>query len=363
MSPSNHALLSASSSHRWLNCPRSVRASEGIESETTEFAIEGSCAHELAENMLKKALGQEYTDCTENLTYYNTEMQESADGYVAFVLEKMAEMPSPSVFIEQRLDLTAYITEGFGTGDCVLVGDGVLHIIDFKYGAGVAVDARNNEQLRIYALGAYDIFKDIYDITTVRMSIYQPRKAYAGTDEMQIDALLSWAQTILKPKAELAFNGEGDFCAGDWCRFCPIRNSCRERAEKNLELAKYDFAKPPELTDSEVAELLPKLDSFIEWAEGLKEYALKQALDGKHFDGFKLVEGRSLRKFNDEAAVASVLRDAGYEPYTQKLQTLTELTKLLGKVKFEELLGKYIVKPAGKPTLVPESDKRPAIKK
>lgn len=365
MAPNAHALLSASSSHRWLNCPPSARLSENYEDKSSDFAAEGTDAHELCEYKLKKALGQRAKNPTENLTWYNEEMEECASGYAEYVMELIAQAKKncadPVVLIEQRLDYSKYVTDGFGTGDCLIIADGTLNIVDYKHGKGVEVSALDNSQMKLYALGALEIFDSIYDIENITMTIYQPRIANISTCSIPRDKLIDWAEKVLKPIAELAFNGKGEFRCGDWCRFCKARAQCRERANANLELAKYNFTEPPLLSDNEVEEILDKIDRLVSWANDIKEYALKAALNGKQWENRKLVEGRSIRKYTDEAMAALAVKNAGYEPYEKKLLGITEMQKMLGKEQFNKILGDFVEKPKGKPTLVPMSDRRKAI--
>lgn len=362
-----HSLLSASASHRWLNCPPSARLCEKYEDKPSEYAQEGTDCHELCAYKVEKALGHRVRNPTENLTYYNSEMEDCAEGYCSFVMEQVAEAKkrcaAPLVLVEQRLDYSRYVgIEGsFGTGDCVIVSDGLLHIIDYKHGLGVLVSAEKNSQLSCYALGALDLFDGIYDITEVSLAIYQPRRENVSTYTMSKDELLTWADTVLSPTAKLAYDGKGDFKAGDHCQFCKAKANCRKRAEYNLELARYDFEMPAALEDDEVASILTKVDELVSWASDLKEYALQKALSGTKFTGFKVVEGRSNRKYTDEDAVARTVEAAGFDPYEKKLLGITAMSQALGKKKFEELLGGLVYKPPGKPALVPESDKRPAM--
>lgn len=365
MAPNAHALLSASSSLRWLNCPPSARLSENYEDKSSDFAAEGTDAHELCEYKLKKALGQRAKNPTENLTWYNEEMEECASGYAEYVMELIAQAKKncadPVVLIEQRLDYSKYVTDGFGRGDCVIIADGTLNIVDYKHGKGVEVSALDNPQMKLYALGALGIFDSIYDIENITMTIYQPRIANISTCSVPMGELIDWAENVLKPTAELAFNGKGEFRCGDWCRFCKARAQCRERANANIELAKYDFIEPPLLSDDEVEEILDKIDRLVSWANDIKEYALKAALNGKQWKNRKLVEGRSIRKYTDEAMAALAVKNAGYEPYEKKLLGITEMQKMLGKEQFNKILGDFVEKPKGKPTLVPMSDKRKEI--
>jgi len=360
-----HALLSASSSHRWLNCPPSARLCESYEDKGSEYAAEGTSAHMLCEYKLKVALGIRAKDPTADLSFYNAEMEDCANGYAAYILElvEMAKQScdDPIVLIEQRLDFSKYVEGGFGTGDCMVIADGTLHIVDYKHGQGVLVEAEDNPQMKLYALGALEIFDGIYDIDTVSMTIYQPRRDNVSTYTVFKESLYQWAEEILKPTAELAYAGDGEFNCGEWCLFCKVKHECRARAERNLELARYDFKLPPLLEDDEVEDILGKIDGLISWASDIKDYALQAALGGKQWNGWKLVEGRSNRRYTDEAAVADAVSAAGFDPYERKVLGITAMTSLLGKKRFEEVLGSYIEKPPGKPTLVPNTDKRPRI--
>lgn len=360
-----HAFLSASSSHRWLECPPSAKLCAGHEDRASPYAKQGTDCHELCAYLVEKALGKEVKDPTENLDYYDTEMQDCAESYCSYVLEQIEEAkkrcPDPQILIEQRLDFSRWVENGFGTGDCVIVADGVLHICDYKHGLVILVSAERNPQMMCYALGALELFDGIYDIDEIQMTIFQPRRENISTYSISKAELLRWADEVLAPTAKLAYAGEGEFKAGEHCQFCKVKATCRKRAEYNLELARYDFEMPPVLDDTEISVILGKIDSLVSWASDIKEYALQQALSGVHYDGFKVVEGRANRKYSDEAAVAAVVAGAGYDPYEKKVLGITAMTSLMGKKKFEEVVGSYIVKPQGKPALVPESDKRPAM--
>ena len=363
--PGKHALLSASSAHRWLHCPPSARLSESYEDKGSDYAAEGTDAHSLCEYKLKTALGMQADDPTEHLSFFNQEMDDCASGYAAYVLELVEAAketcPDPVVLIEQRVDFSRWVEEGFGTADCIIIADGTLQIVDYKHGLGVLVSAEENPQLLCYGLGALQLFDDIYDIDTVRVVIYQPRRDNLSSYELSKEDLLRWADDVLKPAADLAFAGDGNFLCGEWCGFCKAKNACRARAEANMELARYDFKLPPLLTDEDVEEILSKVDDLVAWASDIKEYALQQAISGKVWTGWKLVEGRSNRRYVNDAAVAAAVTEAGFDPYEQKVLGVTTMQKMLGKARFEELLAGLIEKPQGKPTLVPESDKRPAM--
>lgn len=293
----------------------------------------------------------EADDPTEGLTYYDQEMDDCATGYAAYVLEQVEAAKEvcsdPVVLIEQRVDFSRWVEQGFGTADCIIIADGTLQIIDFKYGLGVLVSAEENPQMMCYALGALELFDDIYDISTVRMTIYQPRRDNLSTYELSKEDLFRWAEDVLKPAADLAFAGDGNFLCGEWCGFCKAKNACRTRAAANLELAKYEFKLPPLLTDEDVEDILSKIDDLVTWASDIKEYALQQAISGKEWSGWKLVEGRSNRKYTNDAAVAEAVTKAGFDPYERKLLGVTAMQKLLGKARFEEVLAGLIEKPAG----------------
>ena len=363
--PGNHAVLSASSSYRWLACPPSALECAKLPDVQSEFARQGTEAHVLCEYKVKKAQGRKEKDPTKTLAYFDEEMAECTDAYAQFVLESLAAAKTvckdPLVLVEQRLDFSRWVPEGFGTGDCLIVADDTLTVIDYKHGLGVLVEAEKNPQMMCYALGALDLFDGIYDIQKVSMTIFQPRRENVSTYTMPKEELLQWAEKVLKPTADLAAKGEGEYKAGDHCRFCKIRATCRKRAEYNLELAKYDFAMPSTLEDPEMEAILAKADELVSWVGDVKDYALQQALSGKTWAGWKVVEGRSNRRYVNEEAVGAKVEEAGYSPYEKKLLGITALTKLLGKRRFDELLTDLIEKPQGKPVLVPETDKRPAM--
>ena len=360
-----HALLSASASHRWIECPPSARKCAEVADTASEYALQGTDAHALCEYKVLKYLGKRVKNPAKKLRYHDQEMEDCSDVYVGLITELVEKAKKdgiePLVMVEQRLDISKYVPEGFGTGDCVIIADKTLHIVDYKHGKGVEVSAENNPQMMCYALGAAEMFGILYDIETVHMTIFQPRLANVSEWSISIKELYNWAETVLKPAAELAYKGEGEFKAGTHCKFCKIKASCRKRMEYNMELARYDFAMPDTLEDAEVAILLGRLDELISWASDVKEYALQQALCGKNYDGYKVVEGRASRKYSDDEKVAEAVKAAGYDPYEQKLLGITAMTSLMGKKKFEEVLGGLLVKPQGKPTLVPESDKRPPM--
>lgn len=369
-----HALLSASGAKRWMECPPSARLEEPYPDSTSEYAKEGTAAHTYAELKLGRIIGtvknKEVKNFEKNNEYYSKSMTDYIETYTDLVMEKHAEAQTRSkdaiLMLEQRLDFSRWVPEGFGTGDTVIISDGILEVIDLKYGKGVQVEAQNNPQLRLYGLGAWNIFRYLYDIKKVRTTICQPRLDNISTEELEVKELLEWAETQVEPKAKLAWDGNGEFKAGEHCRFCRARSTCRARAEANTELAKYDFKPAPELTKEEIADILAKIDELTSWAKDVKDHALEQAeKHGVKWPGWKLVEGRSKRTYTDEDKIAETLKKKRYrikDIYKPKqLIGITAMQKLLGKKKMQELIGDYIVKPAGKPTLVPEDDKRPEL--
>ena len=362
---SKHAILSASSAARWIACPPSARLNTVKPDAPSEYAIQGTEAHRLCEYKLRKALGEKVRDPTKNLSFYDSEMEECAEAYCQFVMEAVVQSRATSkdtlVLVEQRVDFSGFVPDGFGTADTLIISGKTVCIVDYKHGKGIEVSADGNPQMMCYALGCIQMFDGLYDIDTVRMVIFQPRLGNISESTISKADLLAWAHDALVPAAKLAYDGEGDFCAGAHCRFCKLKATCRKRAEYNLALAKYDFEMPPTLEDAEVEAVLEKADTLAAWVSDVKEYALQRAIQGKQWMGWKLVEGRSNRKYTDEAAVANTVKEAGYEPYEQKLLGITAMTGLLGKKKFEELIGSFVVKPQGKPTLAPMSDKRPAM--
>jgi len=362
---SKHAILSASGAHRWMNCTPSARLELEFDDNSGEAAAEGTAAHALSEHKLRKALKMRSKKPVS--PYDSDEMDNYTDGYVEYVLEVIEQAKQtcsdPLILIEQRLDFSKYVPDGFGTGDCVIIADGTLHIIDFKYGQGVLVSAEDNPQMKLYALGALGLFDGIYDIEMVLMTIYQPRRENISTSTVSKESLYQWAEEVLKPKAELAFAGDGNYCPGEWCQFCRAAVKCRARAEAKMKLATFEFALPPLLSDEEIAEILSSIGDLTRWTNEIIAYATDAAVNhGKKWPGFKVVEGRSNRKYKDEEAVAEAAKNAGYRDiYKQSLITITEMEKLMGKTKFNEVIGGLIMKPPGKPTLVPVSDKRPEM--
>jgi hypothetical protein len=379
----SHAILSPSSASKWLACTPSARLEQQFPDTAGEAAQEGTLCHECGELLIKrhakqvtkKLFDRKIAEIEAN-ALYNPDMREHAENYAAFVMERYAEAQGDTVdavlITEQKLDMTAYVPDGFGTGDAIIISDKRLEIIDLKYGKGVRVSCENNKQMMLYALGASEKFsgeqnsgqQDVepYFFPKVRMTIYQPRLDNISSFEMSLTELSEWAKTELKTRARLAFDGEGDFCAGDHCRFCRARTRCKALADRQLEIAKYEFAESILLTDAGIADILQRADAFKTWINAIEAYALAEAINnGKKWEGFKLVEGRSVRAYLDPTQIASVLLEKGYQEgvlYTKSLLGITALEKLITKKNFEMWLGDYVVKPQGKPTLVPESDKR-----
>lgn len=376
MSEKAHALLSASGSKRWLACTPSAQLELEFEEEKSIYAEEGTIAHEIGELMLslhlKLITKQSYTRKINKLktnSFYCKEMEDYVKVYVDYCIEKINEAYARSkdavILLEQRLDFSNYVPDAFGTGDLVIISDSILEIVDLKYGKGVAVDATANTQMMLYALGALNQFECLYDIEKLRMTIVQPRLDSISTDEVSVESLTEWADSYVKPRAEMAISGEGTFCAGEHCRFCRARYTCRARAEENLKLTRFDFKSPALLADEEISEILSGVDDLQKWASDIYSYALEQAENhNKKWPGYKLVEGRSSRKYKDENLVAETLVAAGIDEdklYNKSLLTITAMEKTLGKKQFTELLGDLIIKPMGKPTLVSEMDKRPEL--
>ena len=374
--PELHAKLSSSASKRWLGCPGSVKLSEHYPNGSSIYADEGTIAHGMAEGMISKddKLVQKYE--VEAAKFYGEhpelngtflEMKMILQPYVDYVFEEYAaqvhEDEAAQLMTEERVDLTEYIPGGFGTSDVVILRQGRLHIIDLKYGKGVSVSAEDNPQLKLYALGTLARFDMLYDIEDVVMTIYQPRLDNVSTDTIKAKDLYAWGEEVIKPGAQLALSEDAPVHAGDWCQFCPARYDCKERARDAMELQKY--LGQMVLSPEEIAEILGKIDRLTKFAEDIKDSALTKALDGEEIPGWKVVEGRSIRKYvGSEEEIVRQCEGAGYDQallYERKLLTITNMEKLMGKKQFAEVLGAYVEKPEGKPTLAPESDKRPAI--
>ena len=376
MAATDHALLSPSKAHQWLACPPSVMwEQEFPDPGSSEAAAEGTLAHAIAEDHLLKALAgkrQTTIKAHKENPLYQPAMQEHVATYVDVIMELRAGMPTDTtVAVETQLDLTRWAPECFGTADCVLIADGHMHVCDLKYGKGVPVSAVDNPQLRLYALGCLDEFGLLYDIDTVTTHIIQPRLDSISEETLTVEELLEWGRNVVRPAAKLAAEGLGEFNPGeDQCRWCRCKHRCRAYMEYVTRSAALRFdpvdeheRQANELSDEEIGELLTSVEELKKWASGVAEWALDQAVNhGAHFPGWKLVEGRSVRKIADETEAIGTLMHAGFTvPQIMKLRGLTELEALAGKARLENLLKDQIIKPAGKPTLAKESDKRPAL--
>lgn len=360
-----HARFSPSAANRLIHCPPSLVLGEAFEEEESPYAAEGSAGHALAEHLIKKYLKQRTTRPVSD--YYSDDLMEAVEDYVSFVIgeieEARQEYTNALFSVEQRVDVSAYVPDCFGTADMVIVTDRMVHIIDLKLGKGVPVYAEDNPQLKIYGLGVLELAEMLFNIENVRLTIYQPRLFNSSTWDISPSDLKAWGEETLRPAGELALKGEGDLSAGSWCRFCKARFTCRQRAEKNLKLAQLEFKAPALLTDDEIAEVLRTADELAKWASDVYAYAQDQAIiHHKVWKGFKLVMGKSNRKYTSEEEVAAAASAAGYtDIYKKSLIGITEMERLMGKKEFARILGALVYKPEGKVTLVPESDKREAI--
>lgn len=368
-----HALLSPSAAHRWMNCTAAPLLERDVEDKSSTFAEEGTLAHAYCAKKLKEFLGLSVDEEKAEIAqldeqYHSGEMDEYTDTYKTIVLEKFnaarAKTKDAQLLVEVKLDFSHYVPDAFGTSDAIIIADGVMEVIDFKYGKGVKVSAVENPQMMIYALGAWDLFNFEYDIRKVRMTIVQPRIDNLSEFELDAADLINWAVDELQPKANEAYAG-GKQKPGNWCQFCKVKASCKALSSMCIEAQQ---ANPdPRKISKEVMEntILPLLSTFKTWLTGVEEYSLEQALNGVQYQGFKIVEGRSIRKITNQTAVMELLGKEGFakESYIKptELRSITDLEKLIGKKRFGTICAEYINKPQGKPTLVPESDKRPAF--
>lgn len=367
-----HALLSPSAAHRWLNCTAAPRLEAEVPDVDSAYAQEGTLAHAYGARKLKSFLGldtrgEDAEIATLDAAYHTGEMDEYTDTYRAIVLEKYAaaksKTPDAQLLIETRLDFTGFIPGAFGTADSVIIGDDLIEVIDFKYGKGVRVDATENPQMMIYALGAYLLFNFEYRTERVRMTIVQPRIDNLSEFEMSVPQLLDWAEEVLMPRAREAYAGKGPQVPGDWCRFCKVKSHCKSLATMCTDLAGNN--PDPRLISARkmAADILPRLSMIKSWVDSVEEYALQQALSGTDYPGYKIVAGRSVRKISDAAAVTDILGKNGFAPEQirkpAELRGITDLEKIVGKKRFNALCADFLIKPQGKPALVPETDKRP----
>lgn len=373
-----HAVLSASGAHRWLVCTPSARLEDTLPDKTSKYSEEGTFAHAVA--ALELALWLELVSVSDSVkrfkefgkSEWNTkENQDAISRYVWACKTKIAAARKQNadafICIEQRLDYSHLVPEGFGTGDVVIIADKVLEVIDLKFGVGVKVSPVENEQAMLYGLGALASADFLFDIDTVRLTIHQPRIGDGEPQSWDISVkdLLTWAEEVLVPRAQIAWRGEGEFVPGDHCQFCRAADTCRARAEYGLSLAQHEFKEAPLLSDEEIADILPRVSPLKKWAEGIFSYALEKAKAGKKFRGYKLVRGTASRRYGDQDAVTTALAAAKVPAalYTESsLVNLTTLEKTLGKARFAELLPPPLVtKPPGALTLVPVTDKRPEV--
>lgn len=370
--PEEHALLSASGAHRWLHCTPSARLEELLKEKSSEYAEEGRLAHSLGEIKLRKHFTplkpSEYKKQMKEIQdnpLYASEMNSYTDEYLELVKDYAAGYASkPYVAIEQRLDYSHIAPDGFGTGDCVMIGGNCLIVIDFKYGQGVPVSAEENPQMKLYALGALSVFSLLYNVEYIKLVVFQPRINNTSEWGVSRAELEAWGESI-KPVAQTAHAGKGEYCAGEHCRFCRAKSLCRTRSVFSQEaFDQYNGMKPPLISPGEVGEILKRADVIKKWITDLEDWTLSELLDNRPVPGWKAVEGRSNRQFADTDLAFGAVKSAGYDEavlYERKPITLTAVEKLLGKAKFEEVLTPHIIKPPGKPTLAPETDKREAI--
>lgn len=369
-----HALLSASGASRWLNCTPSPRLEEGFANESSSFAEEGTLAHEFAELNLKRELKilnvEEYLMSAlpfcEN-KYYSPEMEDFVGMHIDYVLAQFAEAkrktPDAILLIEQKVDITHLIEQGFGTCDVIIIADGTLEVIDLKYGLGVRVSAEDNSQLKLYGSGALEAYDLMYDIHTVKLTITQPRMDSISSWEISAEDLRQWGEEVVKPKAQIAYAGEGEQVTGDWCKFCKASPRCKAQADKALELAKLDFAEPMLLTDAQLIEVYAQSPQVTKWLSAVTDYIFKEAMNGKKWEGYKLVDGQNRRGWTDEDAAIAILNETYLvdDFTTTKLKGIGDIEKLVGKKVFPTLLGDVVAFKKTSPSLVPESDKRPAL--
>lgn len=372
--PGSHALLSPSAAHRWLNCTPSVRLEEGIEDKGSDFAAEGTLAHAICEQKLLTILDRPHAEADKEIEelsprYHTGEMEEYTDTYRAIVMEKFnaarVNTPDAQLLVEVRLDFRSFLQDSFGTADAVIIADDLMEIIDFKYGKGVKVSAVANPQMRIYALGALDEFLLEYNIKRVRMTIVQPRIDNLSEDEMSVEELTAWRDTVLRPASELAFRGDGEQKPGEWCRFCKVKASCKAIALLAKKTCNEDFKNPRLISDEDIPKLLPLIPVLKSWMDDFTAFSLERAMAGADIEGYKVVEGRSIRQITNQDGLVGVLTKEGYDRdilfRPAELKTLGDLEKIVGKKKFAELSKDFVTKPQGKPALVELSDKRPPL--
>lgn len=375
----DHAVISPSAADRWIHCPGSVALTKDLEDKGSTYAAEGTLAHSICELKLRKYFGiaktgekkpmgpKKYKSELDKLKadpLYQSEMDGYTDVYVDHIKDQSNSFSSaPAVFVEQRVDLSEYIPSGFGSSDCILIHGSDLYVYDFKYGKGVRVEAEDNPQMRLYALGAYLMYREFWKIEQVHMTIVQPRLQNICQSVLPVSQLLEWAEKEVKPAAKKAVDGVQEYACGDWCRFCKVKATCRTHAETVVDgVSDFDLMQPPLLSLTELGLLLTKCQPLLDYAKAAEEYALSQALSGEKIEGWKLVEGRSRRVWDDQEKAFADLKTAGLpeemlwhrEPYT-----LAQIEKQMGKKDFEEAVGNHVIRQQGKPALVSENDSRP----
>lgn len=366
-----HAILSASSAHKWIVCTPSARLEEQFPNKTSEYMQEGTLAHAIAEFKVRSSFLEPTTKTTQTRRLnkfkkeegFQEEMIKHTDIYLDFIKEESLKTNAkPFISVEQKVDFSNYVPEGFGTADCIMISGDMLHIIDFKYGKGVKVEAEDNPQMKLYALGAISAYGLFYPLKNIKMSIVQPRIDNISSYEMPKEQLLEWGEKIIKPQAQKAFAGIGDYVQGEHCRFCRAKGACEFRAKENMKVVEeIQSSYNGTITNAELGEMLTKTDGIEQWIKDIKAYALELALKGEQIKGWKAVEGKSNRKIIDIDKAFEILESNGYEEallYEKVPLTLTKLEKVVGKIKLSEVIGDYIEKPKGAPTLVKESDKR-----
>ena len=368
-----HAILSASSSHKWLVCTPSARLEENFPSKTSEYMEEGTLAHEIAEikvrnyfTVMSKATYTRRVNKLKKNEHFNTEMLVHTETYLEYIKEQaLRTKATPFMAIEQKVDFSKYVPEGFGTADCILISGNTLQIIDFKYGKGVKVDVENNPQMMLYALGALSQFGIFYDIKCIKMSIVQPRIENISEFEISKEELFDWGENTVKPQAQKAFAGIGNFVQGEHCQFCKAKGACEFRAKENIKIVEEIKKVSGMLTNTQISEMLTKTEGVEQWIKDLKANALEKILKGEDIPNWKAVEGKSNRKIVDIDKAFEILEANGFDQailYERKPITLTQLEKVVGKKKLTEAIGGYIEKPKGAPTLAKASDKRKSFR-
>lgn len=369
-----HAVLSASGAHKWLVCTPSARLEEKYPNRTSEYMAEGTLAHAIAEFKVRSYFLEPIAKSTytrkinkfRKEQYFNAEMLNTTDTYLEFIKGiAMSTQHKPFIAVEMQVDYSEWVPEGFGTADCILISGDTLHVIDYKHGKGVKVEAEENPQMKLYALGAYNKYKLFYAIQNVEMHIIQPRIDNISSYKLALKDLLAWAENTVKPQAQKAWAGVGEFVQGEHCRFCKVKN-CEFRAKQNMKVVEEIQKISGALAPSEIGEILTKTDGIEQWIKDLKGYALEQILEGVNIPGWKAVEGKSNRKIVDVDKAFEILEANGYDQailYEKKPLSLTALEKVVGKKQLTDAIGDYIEKPKGAPTLAKEADKRANYKK